>query len=200
LDAATANLLPSCDDALIAAYKSTRTARTGNVFDQFDPPRPFRPCVRSVDGNPWTGGARDGERVIRFEGWEIHAPADTTDEAIVRVLDALSSPGAQQAPVLGLHLLCGLRFALLFVAPVSRQIAVCGHVWMGRHSLQNGIGSALHVRSAKRVCEVGWVQSVDEVRDHLFEAWRPRPQRELSPPPARPASRFMVFVPVVSVF
>jgi hypothetical protein len=92
--AAGTNNLPTCDDALIAAYMATRTARTGNVFDRFDPPHPFRPCGVPVGGNSFAGGATPAKRVIRFEGWEIRAPADTTDEAIVRVLDALGNPAA----------------------------------------------------------------------------------------------------------
>jgi len=66
-----------------------------------DPVLPARPCLRPVTdpkllsqlngGDPNPSSA---DRVIRFEGWEIRAPVDTTDAAIVQVLDALSDPAA----------------------------------------------------------------------------------------------------------
>lgn len=101
----TANSSPTCEEALIAAYQASRAARTGNVFYQLDPvPHAARPCIvtdpkilSQLNGGDAAPVAH-GFRAFRFEGWEMHAPAGTPDEAIVRVLDALSNPAATLAP------------------------------------------------------------------------------------------------------
>jgi hypothetical protein len=46
----------------------------------------FEACGRQSEGR-----ISPVSRVITFEGWEIHAPADTTDEVVVRVLGAIPS-------------------------------------------------------------------------------------------------------------
>jgi hypothetical protein len=152
---ATANSSPTCDEALIVAYKASRGARTGNI------PHAAGPCVvtnpteiaayntavAANTNNPKSDltkvtdaalimlyckamakdfgklaehyaalakcyapypnigvfddvpfEAPDFRRDFRIDGWEIHAPADTTDETVVRVLDALSGPAAVLAP------------------------------------------------------------------------------------------------------
>jgi hypothetical protein len=151
----TASSSPTCDEALIVAYKASRGARTGNI------PHAAGPCVvtnpteiaaynTAVAANtnnpksdltkvsdaalimlyckamakdfgklaehyaalakcyapyPSIGvfddvpfEAPDFRRDFRIDGWEIHAPADTTDETVVRVLDALSGPASVLAP------------------------------------------------------------------------------------------------------
>jgi hypothetical protein len=100
-----ANSSPTCEEALIAAYQAGRAARTGNVFYRLDPvPHAARPCIVTDPKllSQYNGGdaapVTHGFRAFRFEGWEMRAPAGTTDEAIVRVLDALSTPVTALAP------------------------------------------------------------------------------------------------------
>jgi hypothetical protein len=51
-----------------------------------------RPCLVATDGDPYAAFSTKTARVFRLgSGWEIRAPADTRDQDVLRVFDALSA-------------------------------------------------------------------------------------------------------------
>jgi hypothetical protein len=94
---------PTCDDALVAGYKTSRAEAAavpppppGFVLDR--PPSrtrvggvvTTRPCLAPVHGDPYAAISTRAARVFTLDdGWEIRAPGDTRDEEVLRVFDAL---------------------------------------------------------------------------------------------------------------
>jgi hypothetical protein len=94
---------PTCDDALVTGYRASRAEAAavpppppGFVLD--GPASRTRgsgvvtthPCLAPANGDPYAAVSTRTARVFRLdEGWEIRAPADTRDEEVLRVFDAL---------------------------------------------------------------------------------------------------------------
>jgi hypothetical protein len=101
--ARTSETTPACDDALVTGYRASRAEAAavpppppGFVLD--GPATRTRvsgvvttpPCLAPVNGDPYAAVSTRTARVFRLEeGWEIRAPADTRDEDMLRVFDAL---------------------------------------------------------------------------------------------------------------
>jgi hypothetical protein len=89
--ARTSEATPTCDDELVRAHRASRAEAAaipppppGFVLDA-----PASRVGRTVTTRPCLARV-DGERVFRLgSGWEIHAPADTRDQDMLRVFDAL---------------------------------------------------------------------------------------------------------------
>jgi hypothetical protein len=99
--ARTGDATPNCDDELVSAYRASRVEAAA-----VPPPPPgyvldtpashvgrtvtTRPCLVPVDGDPYAAFSTKTARVFRLgSGWEIRAAADTRDQDVLRVFDAL---------------------------------------------------------------------------------------------------------------
>jgi hypothetical protein len=101
IGARTGDATPNCDDELVSAYRASRVEAAavpapppGYVLDtpasQVGRKVTTRPCLVPVDGDPYAGFNTKTSRIFRFgSGWEIRAPADTRDQDVLRVFDAL---------------------------------------------------------------------------------------------------------------
>jgi len=99
--ARTSEATPNCDDELVTGYRASRAEAAavpspppGFVLDtpasRVGRAVTTRPCLVSVDGDPYAAVSTKTMRVFRLgSGWEIRAPADTRDQDVLRVFDAL---------------------------------------------------------------------------------------------------------------
>jgi hypothetical protein len=98
--ARTNEATPACDDALVTGYRASRAEAAalpppppGFVLDGPAPRTRVvttRPCLAPVNGDPYAAVSTRTARVFRLEeGWELRAPADTSDQDVLRVFDAL---------------------------------------------------------------------------------------------------------------
>lgn len=102
--ARTGETTSSCDNELVTAYRASQAEATavpppppGFVLDRPAATRVVttRPCLVPVDGDPYAAYSTKTGRVFRLgSGWELRAPADTRDQDVLRVFDALPASAA----------------------------------------------------------------------------------------------------------